>query len=101
MKNYLKILCGSSNSGLANEISNYLDIALTSRTIVREPNDNIKVKIEENVREDDVFVLQTSTPPVNDHFVELLLLIGNSIVNPAEGPLKAVVLVLGVLIPSS
>ena len=75
MKNYLKILSGSSNSGLANEISNYLDIALTRRTIVREPNDNIKVKIEENVREDDVFVLQTSTPPVNDHFVELLMLI--------------------------
>ena len=75
MKHYLKILSGSSNSGLANEISNYLDIALTRRTIVREPNDNIKVKIEENVREDDVFVLQTSTPPVNDHFVELLMLI--------------------------
>ena len=39
------------------------------------PNDTIKVKIEENVREDDVFVIQTSAPPVNHHFVELLLLI--------------------------
>lgn len=75
MKNYLKILSGSSNPELAKEISEYLDLPLTRRTIAREPNDNIKVKIEENVREDDVFVLQTSSPPVNDHFIELLMLI--------------------------
>ncbi|SVB91544.1 uncharacterized protein METZ01_LOCUS244398, partial [marine metagenome] len=75
MKNHLKILSGSSNPELAEEISNQLDIAPTRRTIVREPNDNIKVKIEENVREDDVFVVQTSSPPVNDHLIELLMLI--------------------------
>ena len=75
MKNYLKILSGSSNPELAEEISNQLDISPTRRTIVREPNDNIKVKIEENVREDDVFVVQTSSPPVNDHLIELLMLI--------------------------
>ena len=60
---------------MAEEISNQLDISPTRRTIVREPNDNIKVKIEENVREDDVFVVQTSSPPVNDHLIELLMLI--------------------------
>ena len=75
MKNYLKILSGSSNPELAEEISNQLDISPTRRTIVREPNDNIKVKIEENVREDDVFVVQTSSPPVNDNLIELLMLI--------------------------
>ena len=75
MKNHLKILSGSSNPELAEEISNQLDISPTRRTIVREPNDNIKVKIEENVREDDVFVVQTSSPPVNDHLIELLMLI--------------------------
>ena len=75
MKNYLKIISGSSNPELAAEICAYLDLAPSRCTIVRGPNDNIKVKIEENVREDDVFVIQTSSPPVNDHFVELLLLI--------------------------
>ena len=75
MKNYLKILSGSSNPELVAEICNYLDLVPARCTIVRGPNDNIKVKIEENVREDDVFVIQTSSPPVNDHFIELLLLI--------------------------
>ncbi|MBT4386250.1 MAG: ribose-phosphate diphosphokinase [Betaproteobacteria bacterium] len=75
MKNYLKILSGSSNPELAEEISNQLDISPTRRTIVRASNDNIKVKIEESVREDDVFVVQTSSPPVNDHLIELLMLI--------------------------
>jgi ribose-phosphate pyrophosphokinase len=75
MKNYLKILSGSSNPELAEEISNQLDISPTRRTIVRASNDNIKVKIEENVREADVFVVQTSSPPVNDNLIELLMLI--------------------------
>ena len=75
MKNYLKILSGSSNPELAAEICEYLDLDLAPCTIVRGPNDNIKVKIEKNVREDDVFVIQTSSPPVNDNFIELLLLI--------------------------
>ena len=75
MKNHLKILSGSSNPQLAQEICDYLDIAPARRQIVRAPNDNIKIKIEENVREDDVFVIQTSSSPVNHHFVELLLLI--------------------------
>ena len=60
---------------MAEEISNHLDILPTRRTIVRASNDNIKVKIEESVREDDVFVVQTSSPPVNDHLIELLMLI--------------------------
>ena len=60
---------------MAEEISDQLDISPTRRTIVRESNDNIKVKIEESVREDDVFVVQTSSPPVNDHLIELLMLI--------------------------
>ena len=60
---------------MAEEISNQLDISPTRRTIVRASNDNIKVKIEESVREDDVFVVQTSSPPVNDHLIELLMLI--------------------------
>ncbi|MBT3344806.1 MAG: ribose-phosphate pyrophosphokinase [Gemmatimonadetes bacterium] len=75
MKNYLKIMTGSSNPALAQEICNYLDCSLGRVGIERNANDNLKVKIDENVREDDVFVIQTSCSPVNDHFIELLLMI--------------------------
>ena len=75
MKNHLRIICGSSNQELGREICEYLDILPARLTIERTASDNIKVKIGENVREDDVFVIQTSCPPVNDNFVELLLLI--------------------------
>ena len=75
MKNYLKILSGSSNNGLAQEICEYLDVAPARIKIERSPNDNIKVQIQENVREDDVFVVQTSCSPVNDNLTELLLII--------------------------
>ncbi|MFH1571153.1 MAG: ribose-phosphate pyrophosphokinase [Gemmatimonadota bacterium] len=75
MKNYLKIMAGSSNPELAQEICDYLDCPPGRLSIERAPNDNIKVRILENVREDDVFVVQTSCPPVNDHFIELLLIV--------------------------
>ena len=75
MKNYLKIMSGSSNPELATEICDYLDCALGRLRIERSANDNIKVRVQENVREDDVFVIQTSCSPVNDNFIELLLII--------------------------
>ena len=75
MKNYLKIMSGSSNPELAEEICAYLDCPPGRVSIDRTPNDAIKVRVGENVREDDVFVIQTSCSPVNDHFIELLLLI--------------------------
>lgn len=75
MKDYLKIMSGSSNPQLAKEICEYLDIPTGRVSIQRAANDNIKVKIQENVREDDVFVVQTSCSPVNDHLLELLLII--------------------------
>jgi ribose-phosphate pyrophosphokinase len=75
MKDYLKVISGSSNPQLAREVCDYLDIPPGRISIDRAPNDNIKVRIQENVREDDVFVVQTSCSPVNDHLLELLLII--------------------------
>ena len=75
MKNYLKIMAGTSNPQLAREIGDYLDQPLGRLSTERQANDNVKVQIQENVREDDVFVIQTSCSPVNDHFIELLLII--------------------------
>jgi ribose-phosphate pyrophosphokinase len=75
MKNYLKIIAGSSNPQLAQEICDYLDVLPGRMKIERTASDNIKIKVMENVREDDVFVVQTSCTPVSDSFIELLLII--------------------------
>jgi len=75
MKNYLKIIAGSSNTPLVQEICDYLDVLPGRIKIERTPNDNIKIQVRENVREDDVFVVQTSCSPVSDSFIELLLII--------------------------
>jgi ribose-phosphate pyrophosphokinase len=74
-KNHLKVFSGTSHPELAQEICDHLDIELGKVSFKRFSNENIKVKIEENVREDDVFVIQTSCPPVNDNLVELLIMI--------------------------
>ncbi|HOX86992.1 MAG TPA: ribose-phosphate pyrophosphokinase [bacterium] len=75
MNGKLKIFCGSSNPNLANSICEHLGVQPGKINIHRFSNDNIKVKIEENVRNDDVFVIQTAAPPVNDHLMELLIII--------------------------
>ena len=75
MKNYLKIIAGSSNTPLVQEICDYLDVLPGRIKIERTPYDNIKIQVRENVREDDVFVVQTSCSPVSDSFIELLLII--------------------------
>jgi ribose-phosphate pyrophosphokinase len=71
----LKIFAGSSHPGLAAAIAKQAGVALGRRQITRFSNENIKVKIEENVRGCDVFVIQTSAAPLSDNIVELLILI--------------------------
>ena len=71
----LKIFAGSSHPDLARSIATHAGTTLGRRKVTRFSNENIKVKIEENVRGCDVFVIQTSAPPLSDHIVELLILI--------------------------
>lgn len=71
----LTILSGSSHPALTKSICDHLGIAPASATITKFSNENIKVRIDESVRGKDVFVVQTSCPPVNDHLVELLIFI--------------------------
>lgn len=75
MGDALKVFSGSSHRDLAEEICGRLEIGLGKMTIHKFANDNIKVKIEENVRNADVFVFQPSTIPVNEGFMELLIII--------------------------
>ncbi len=71
----MKVFSGSSHPDLASGIATHMGMPLGRLKVTRFSNENIKVKIEENVREADVFVIQSSCPPVSDHLMELLILI--------------------------
>ena len=71
----LRVFSGSSHPELAREICDCLGIALGKTQTVRFSNENLKVRIGENVREQDVFVVQTSCPPLSEHIMELFILI--------------------------
>ena len=75
MPDGLKVLSGSSHNGLAREICAALGIPLGKAHTTRFSNENLKVKIDENVREQDVFVVQTACPPLSEHIVETLILL--------------------------
>ncbi|MEW6754892.1 MAG: ribose-phosphate pyrophosphokinase [Candidatus Latescibacterota bacterium] len=73
MRNDLRVFGGRSNPELSRGIGEALGIELGRMEYVRFSNENIKVKICENVRGCDVFLIQTSCPPVSDHLMELLI----------------------------
>ena len=70
----LKIFTGNANPDLAKEICAYLCIPLGSALVKRFSDGEINVEIRDNVRGVDVFVIQSTCPPVNDHLMELLIL---------------------------
>jgi ribose-phosphate pyrophosphokinase len=71
----LKIFSGSSHPDLARAICDQLDLPLGQSETVKFSNENLMVKVLENVRECDVFYIQTSAPPVNEGIVETLIAI--------------------------
>jgi ribose-phosphate pyrophosphokinase len=73
MNDALRIFACSSNRPLAAEICAHLGLQLGSLEISRFSNDNLRVQVGENVRERDVFVVQSFTEPVSDHVMELLI----------------------------
>ncbi len=75
MKRRLKIFAGQTNTGLAGEICDALSIDVGRMTYKKFSNCNIKVRIEESVREDDVFVIQSGYPDTNEALVELLIIV--------------------------
>lgn len=74
MNDKLKIFAGSASRELGREICDYLGIPLGDSITDKFDNDNSWVKINENVREKDVFIVQTSCRPVNDGFMEALIM---------------------------
>ncbi|MGB2783876.1 MAG: ribose-phosphate pyrophosphokinase [Atribacterota bacterium] len=74
-KRTLKIFAGNSNKDLAEEICRHLNIPLGKVDVSRFPDGEIKIKIEESVRGLDVFIIQSTCPPVNEYLMELLIMI--------------------------
>jgi ribose-phosphate pyrophosphokinase len=70
-----KIFAGRASQGLAKAICRHLGEPMGQAEIMKFKNDNTFVQIQENVRECDVFVIQTSCPPVDEHLMELLIML--------------------------
>jgi ribose-phosphate pyrophosphokinase len=71
----LRLIAGNSNPGLWQEISEQLGIPLTNTQVRRFSDGEIRIKVDESVRETHCFILQSTCHPVNEHLMELLLLI--------------------------
>jgi ribose-phosphate pyrophosphokinase len=71
----IKLVGGNSNPALAHAIADYLKTPLTDAVVRRFADMEIFVEIQENVRGADVFVVQSTSAPANDHLMELLIII--------------------------
>lgn len=75
MPNIMKVFSGNANPAIAQEICNYLDMPLSDAEVKQFSDGEIFVEIGENVRGADVFVIQPTCTPVNDHLMELLIMV--------------------------
>jgi ribose-phosphate pyrophosphokinase len=75
MFNKLKVFAGNSNPLLVEEICTYLHLPVSQAMVRRFSDGEVFVEVGENVRGSDVFVIQSTSPPVNDHLMELLIMI--------------------------
>ena len=73
MASHFKVVAGNSNRPLAEAICNHLSIPLAKASVRRFADMEVFVEIQENVRGQDVFVIQSTSFPTNDHLMELLI----------------------------
>src|ERR1700738_4249774 len=71
----MKVFSGSANRALAERICKYIGAPRGQATISSFPDGETYVKIEENVRGRDVFLIQPTSPPTNEHLMELLIMV--------------------------
>ena len=64
-----------SSFDVAQEIAAYLGVELAAVSVSNFPDGELSVKLDQNIRGRDVFIFQPTCPPVNDHLMELLILI--------------------------
>lgn len=73
--NNIKIFTGNANRVLVEKVCDYLSIPLGDATVGRFPDGEIDVKVDEDVRGSDIFIIQPTCAPVNDSLAELLIMI--------------------------
>ncbi|MBF0565971.1 MAG: ribose-phosphate pyrophosphokinase [Nitrospirae bacterium] len=86
----IKLLTGNSNKLLAEEVSNHLNIPIIDTTVKTFSDGEISIQINENVRGDDTFVIQSTCTPVNNNLMELLLMI-DALKRASAGRITAVI----------
>ncbi|ACF03335.1 ribose-phosphate pyrophosphokinase [Rhodopseudomonas palustris] len=70
----VKLVAGNSNPALARDIAQWLNMPLTKASVRRFADNEVFVEIQENVRGSDVFIIQSTSFPANDHLMELLII---------------------------
>jgi len=71
----MKIFCGNANKPLAEKVCNYLDVPLGEVTVRAFPDGETNVAIREDIRGNDIFIIQPTCDPVNDNLMELLIMV--------------------------
>jgi ribose-phosphate pyrophosphokinase len=71
----MKIFCGGASGGLCSSVCEHIGIPEGAAKVERFSDGEVRVQLGENVRGNDVFIVNSTSPPVNDHLVELLILI--------------------------
>lgn len=75
MRDEIQVFCGNASRTLAAEVSAHLEVPLGQAVVRRFSDGEVLVEVAENVRGGDVFVVQSTCTPVNDHLMELLLML--------------------------
>lgn len=86
----VRIFSGNSNPELAREISAYIGVPLGSARVGRFSDGEIRVEIDESVRGADVYVIQSTCAPVNEHLMELLIML-DALKRASAGSISAVI----------
>ncbi|MAG16363.1 ribose-phosphate pyrophosphokinase [Candidatus Woesearchaeota archaeon] len=71
----IKLIAGTASKELAKTVATRLGVTLVDADIGKFPNGEIRVELKESVRKQDIFIIQSTCPPVNDNLMELLILI--------------------------
>ncbi len=86
----IKILTGSSNPQLAKDVATYLGIPLSDILVGRFSDGEVRVQINESMRGEDVYLIQSLSPPVNENIMELLLIL-DALKRASAGRITAVI----------
>lgn len=86
----LRLFTGTAHAGLAREVAEFLGISLGDATVTTFSDGEIMVRLNENVRGSDAFVIQPTSMPVNDNLMELLLIV-DALKRASAGRITAVI----------